>query len=191
MSATKPTIPSEWYEVSAREAGWIPSGECRIEDLDDLDRDVVESMVFHREPEFYNLELGEPANAKSWRDLIRQQKLQVFSDSYRIPSACDEATKVLLREFREFVIEKSGKDWCKHNDCQAFRDPVYQGKFENIEVPDIAVAAVIYDGGPIAPILNLSYGNYKLHDAAVEFFDKRGYWVEAYTHWWSWIYKSE
>jgi hypothetical protein len=185
------SIPTEYYEETAREEGWLPSGEVRVEDLDALERDVVESIVFHREPEFFNVEQGEPASASSWKELCEQQQIRVFGESWRIPSDLTDEAKVLAREFRLFVSDQNDGKHMTYNIGTVFRAPAYQGKFENIEVPDVAILAIIFDGGPVAEILNMSYGNYEAYDAADEFFKKRDYWWEHHAHWWIWVYKGD
>jgi hypothetical protein len=187
----KQNLTEKNCELTAREEGWLPVGECRIEDLDDQEHDVVYSVVFHREPEFYNLEQCEFASASTWKELAEQQQLRIFSDAYRIPAAMPDEVKRLARAFRAFVADHHGYDHMTDGGCSAFRTPEHQGRHENIEVPDIAVFALIYDGGPIAQIMNLSYEDYKGYDKAMEFLDVRGYWCEHYTHWWSWIYRKE
>jgi hypothetical protein len=190
MTVMSKSIPIEFYEETAREEGWLPVGEVTIEDLGDLDHDVAYSIVFHREPEFFNTELGEPASADSWQSLCEQQQIRIFGESWRIPSYLTDEAKVLAREFRLFVSDYNDGKHMTHDIGTVFRDPMYQGTFENIEVPDDAVMAIIFDGGPVAQILNLSYEDYKAHDAANEFFKKRGYWFEYHTHWWVWVYKN-
>jgi hypothetical protein len=185
------SIPTEYYEETAREEGWIPSGEVRVEDLDDLDRAVVESIVFHREPEFFNMERGEPASASSWKELCEQQQIRIFGEVWRIPSDLTDEAKVLAREFRLFVSDQNDGEHMTRNDCTVFRSPERQSRFENVEVPENAVMAIIFDGGPVARIMNLSYENYKAYDAAAEFFHKRDHWFEHYAHWWMWVYKNE
>lgn len=184
------SIPIEFYEETAREEGWIPAGEIRIEDTDHLDRAIVESIVFHRQPEFFDMTCGEPVNASSWKELCEQQQIRVFGSSWRIPPALTDEAKVLARKFRLFVSDLNDGKNMTHEIGSVFRAPVYQGKFENINVPDNAVLAIIFDGGPVAEILNPSYGNYKAYDAADEFFKKNNHWFEHYTHWWCWIYND-
>jgi hypothetical protein len=191
MTVMSKSIPIEFYEETAREEGWLPVGEVRVEALDDIDHDVAYSIVFHREPSFFNVEQGEPANASSWQELCEQQQIRVFGKSWRIPSDLSDEVKVLAREFRLFVSDQNDSKHMTHEECTVFRAPVSQGKFEDLSVPDSAVMAIIFDGGPVASIMNLSYGNYKAYDAADEFFKSRGYWFEHHTHWWMWVYKDE
>lgn len=184
------SIPIECYEATAREEGWLPSGEIRAADMITLDRAVVESIVFHQEPAFFNVEQGEPASASSWQELCEQQQIRIFGSSWRIPTDLPEEVKALAREFRLFVSDHCDGAHMTYDIGSVFRDPTSQGKFENVRAPSSAVMAVIFDGGPVASMLNLAYGNYKLYDAASEFFKARGYWFEHYAHWWAWIHKD-
>lgn len=188
--ATENAITTELCEKTAREEGWLPVGECCIEDFDDEDQDTVYSVVHHREPPFFNKETGEFANADSWEALVAQQNIRVFCDSYRIPEGLTPEAKVLAREFRAFVANYHDYDHMLHKNCTVFRSPDEQSRHEDVSIPENAVMAVIFDGGPFAQILNPSYEDYRAYDAAGVFFKVKGYWFEHQTHWWMWVYKD-
>lgn len=183
--------PEDLCQWSAREASWCLTEELTVEELRAHDITIATSIIQHGQPEFYHRESGEFANAKTWLGLVEQQKIRVFAHCWRIPPALAPEDKVFARELREFIADYLSLGHMLCDDCVVFRDPVHQGQFENIDVPDIAVMAVIYDGGPVAPFLNLSYEDYKANDVIDAFIKSKGYWCEAQTHWWSWIYKGD
>ena len=49
---------------------------------------------------------------------------------------------------------------------------------------------VVHDGGDLASIFNLDYGNYKLYDRMVKHLDKSDVWSEGCTCWYTAIYSS-
>jgi hypothetical protein len=182
------SIPTEYYEQTAREERWELSEHLTVEELRAHDITVAMSVVQYGQPEFYNHELGEFANATSWKELCEQQQIRIFGESWRIPPDLTDEAKVLAREFRLFVSDQNDGEHMTRNDCTVFRSPERQSRFENVEVPENAVMAIIFDGGPVARIMNLSYENYKAYDAADELFKKRNFWWEHQAHWWVWVY---
>lgn len=189
-TVTNKSIPIEFYEQTAREERWELSEHLTVEELRAHDITVAMSVIQYGKPEFYNHELGEFANAASWQELCEQQQIRIFGNAWRIPSDLSDEVKVLAREFRLFVSDQNDGEHMTHDIGTVFRSPAHQSRFENTAVPENAVLAIIFDGGPVASILNLSYENYKGYDAADEFFKQRSYWWEHYAHWWCWIYNE-
>lgn len=185
------TVNPLFYEQTAREEGWKRCGECRVEELDCLDDAIIDSIVLRREPPFVNVESGECANAFDWVELCEQQSIPVFGESWRIPADASDECASLVRALREFVRNYLGKEELTYYCGTTFRTPAHQAKFENVHPPSITVAAVIYDGGTLAPFFNLSYEDYDAYDAMDKFLASQGFWREAYAHWWSWIYRKE
>ena len=191
MSRSKPTI--EDCELTAREEGWIPVEEITVEELRNHDITVATSIIQFGTPEFYNRESEEFGNANTWFELVKQQKMFAYDRTFRIPDALTLEAKNLAREFRAFITNYTGdcaKGYVPYAACGAFRDPAYQKDFEQCRVPPDAVMAIVFDGGPIAPFMNLSYEDYKAFDEVCTFFDARGYWFENVTHWWVWVMKK-
>lgn len=187
-------IPIDLCRATAREEGWIKTSECRIADLNSLPINVVESMLRHKTPEFFNVEQGEAASAADWRELCAQQRITVHDETFRIPDDLSEEGKRLARKLRQWIVYRDYADMQRFADyggCVAFRSPHRQAQFENDQAPETAVMAVIFDGGPLAPLMNLSYQDYKGFDAITQWFDSQGYWFENVTHWWAWVMKND
>jgi len=49
---------------------------------------------------------------------------------------------------------------------------------------------VVHDGGEVAGICNLDYGNYGLHDEFQDTLNAAGFYMEACTCWYSAIYRA-
>ncbi len=76
--------------------------------------------------------------------------------------------------------------------CKAFYKPAEWQKKENCTLGvEGAVLVVVYDGGDLAKIFNLAYGNDELLIAAAEDLQKAGFWIEMITHWWALIYPNK
>jgi hypothetical protein len=191
MNAMNKSIPIELYELTAREEEWIPTDECLISEMRNHDLDVVDSIIQYGTPEFYNRELREFVNAPDWKTLVEQQRILVYDELFRIPEGLTPEAKNLAREFRAFVAHRNGDvEFADYGGGKTFRTPAFQEKFENTEAPSTAVMAIVFDGGPVAPLMNVSYEDYKSFDATCKFFEQRGYWFENYLHWWAWVMKS-
>ena len=54
-----------------------------------------------------------------------------------------------------------------------------------------AEVIVCHDGGEVAEVLSLDYGNYTLYDKFQEKLSKKGYWFDHGTNWYTGIYKLE
>lgn len=185
-------IPTELYELTAREEKWIPVDELTVGFMRDVDADIADSIIKYAEPEFYNEELDEFANAESWQALVEQQNIHVYEHTFRIPAGLPPEIQHLAREFRAFITYYRGdSEFVDYGSCCAFRTTAHQEDFERIEAPAGAVMAIIFDGGPVARFMNLSYEDYKAFDAITQFFKLRGYWFENGTHWWAWVMKND
>lgn len=196
MARTKAKPTPEECEATAREEGWLKSSECTVSDLRDIGLGIAESIIQHGSPEFYNRESGETANADNWEGLVQQQHIIVYDSTFRIPEGLEDDVVRMLRELRHFVADQSGyidgdHPYVDARSCGAFREPQYQGRFENVEVPETAVAAAVFDGGPLARFMNISYGDYKAYDQIDQFLKDRGFWFENYSHWWAWILRKD
>ena len=191
MSKSTPT--EEQCRRTCIEEGWKPVSEVTVGELaaNNASDEVIMSIVGHGKPEFFNTELGEFANASSWLELAKQQQIRVFGDSFAIPPGVPPKVASLIRSMRSFVADYDGRKHMLYNEGTLFRGVAAQEKHEATEAPDIAVLAVIYDGGSLAPFFNLSYEDYKAYDAMDAFLKGHGFWREAVTHWWSWIYREE
>lgn len=155
---------------------------------------VVESMLRYQDPKFFNVDQGEAASASDWRELCVQQCITVYDETFRIPDDLSEEGKTLARKLRQWVVSRDDEDMQRFADygaCGAFRAPHYQEQFERDQAPETAVMAVVFDGGPLAPLMNLSYQDYKGFDAITQWFHSQGYWFENVTHWWAWVMKND
>jgi hypothetical protein len=187
-------IPLDLCRDTAREEGWVETSECRIADLNALPMSVIESMLRHQDPKFFNVEQGEAASAADWRELCAQQCITVYDETFRIPDDLSAEGKLLARKLRQWVVDHEDEDIQRFADyaaCGAFRAPHYQEQFEKDKAPDTAVMAVVFDGGPLAPFMNLSYQSYKKFDDITQWFYSQGYWFENVTHWWAWVMKDD
>lgn len=194
MSKPPKEIPVNLCELTAREEGWIKTSECSVDDLRDIPMDVVESILRHNEPKFFNVEQGEAASATDWRQLCAQQRITVYDETFRIPGDLSAEGKILARKLRQWVVDQEDEDIQRFADyaaCGAFRSPHYQEQFERDQAPDTAVMAIVFDGGPLAPMMNLSYQSYKKFDDITQWFYSQGYWFENVTHWWAWVMKDD
>jgi hypothetical protein len=73
--------------------------------------------------------------------------------------------------------------------CKAFYSPAYwkdRGESYGLE----SALIICHDGGGLAPVFNLDYGCYDLHDQMQRAMMARGFYVEACTAWYSAVYRS-
>lgn len=194
MSAVVREIPLDLCKATALEEGWVETSECCIADLRALPISVVESIMLHQDPKFYNVEQGELVSAEDWRELCLQQRITVYDETFRIPDDLSDEGKILARKLRQWVVNRDYEDmqvFADYSACGAFRSPSYQESFERDKAPETAVMAVIFDGGPLARLMNLDYEYYKGFDAITQWFYDQGYWFENVTHWWAWVMKND
>lgn len=72
--------------------------------------------------------------------------------------------------------------------CKAFYSPAeWSERGEKYGLKSLFV--VVHDGGCLAPICNMDYGDYKLHDAMQAKLNAAGFFLEGCTSWYSAVYE--
>lgn len=73
--------------------------------------------------------------------------------------------------------------------CKTFYSPA-EWKSRGEEYGRNSELVIVHDGGDVAAICNMDYGNYKLHDALQEALSTAGFYFEGCTCWYSAVYGS-
>jgi hypothetical protein len=72
--------------------------------------------------------------------------------------------------------------------CRAFYSPAeWKARGEQYGLESLIV--VVHDGGCLAPICNMDYGHYGLHDAMQAKLHAAGFFLEGCTSWYSAVYE--
>lgn len=73
------------------------------------------------------------------------------------------------------------------NGCKAYYSPrQWRERGESYGCDSVLI--LCHDGGALATVCNLDYGNYLAAEEFRKFLHSRGYWVEACTSWYSAVY---
>lgn len=106
--------------------------------------------------------------------------------NFEMPEGLNAEGKKAWKAFTKWFVKK---DLVYTGGCETFYSPkAWAARGE--EYGHGSLLIVVHDGGDVAQVCNMDYGNYDLHDKLMAYLDEKGYEFEPCTCWYGCIRKK-
>lgn len=105
-----------------------------------------------------------------------------------MPSNLSPEGRAAWKTVRSFLTARHST-YC--GGCKAFyTPPEWKDREPYVILTENLILVVVHDGGELANVFNLDYGCTRLYDDMRSILSGAGFWAEAVTTWYSYIYKT-
>jgi len=149
---------------------------------------------------FHDEELAKK-RLKEWKEAdihdVFLEKGSIFQDQVRLPTKGDLTLpqEPEAREIAQDVLYAALdvlEECPSTGGCHTFYTPAqWKEKGEKHGTEDPCKLLIVHDGGDFANLCDYGHTNYTLMDSFKEELEKRGYWLEQATGWYSCLYRTE